>query len=65
MLVLAVLLSLVSLPLSAAYEWNNEITVNTHGMMWEYTEKYSGERSVVFKTFIDQEFGDNDGFVSA
>lgn len=57
--------SLLCIPSSAAYEWNNEISVQKEGIVWEYTEKYSDERSVIFKSFIDQEFGDSDGFVSA
>ncbi len=60
-----VLFSMLSFPASAAYEWNNEITLHTEGMIWEYTEKYSDNRSIIFKAFIDAEFGDNDGFVSA
>ncbi len=62
---LVVLFSMLSLPASAAYEWDNTIDIGTDGMVWEYTETYSGDRSVVFKTFIDMEFGDNDGFVSS
>ncbi len=53
------------LPASAAYEWDNNITIDTDRMTWEYTEKYSGERSIVFKKLIDMEFGDNNDFVSA
>ncbi|WP_342306344.1 hypothetical protein [Methanolobus sp. ZRKC5] len=65
LLLLIVLFSMLSLPASAAYEWDNTIDIGTDGMVWGYTETYSGDRSVVFKTFIDMEFGDNDGFVSS
>ena len=56
---------MLSIPASAAYEWDNNINVNADSMVWEYTETYSGDRSVIFKAFIDAEFGDNDRFVSA
>ena len=62
---LIILFSMLSLPASAAYDWDNAIDIGTDAMVWEYTETYSGERSVVFKTFIDTEFGNNDGFVSS
>lgn len=65
LLMIIMVFLLLSVPASAAYEWNNEITVGTDDMVWEYTEKYSGERSQIFKIFIDVEFGDNDDFVSA
>ncbi|WP_340819726.1 hypothetical protein [Methanolobus sp. WCC4] len=62
---LIIVFSMLSLPASADYEWSNEITVGTDDMVWEYMEKYSDDRSVIFKAFIDAEFGDNDDFVSA
>ncbi|SFM48465.1 hypothetical protein [Methanolobus profundi] len=65
LLMFIMLFSMLILPASAAYEWSNEITVGTDDMVWEYTEKYSDDRSVIFKSFIDVEFGDNDNFVSA
>ncbi|MDY0385843.1 MAG: hypothetical protein RBT65_01665 [Methanolobus sp.] len=65
LLLLIVLFSMLSTPASAAYEWDNTIDIGTDGMVWEYTETYSGDRSVIFKNFIDTEFGDNDGFVSS
>ncbi|WP_164997759.1 hypothetical protein [Methanolobus psychrotolerans] len=65
LLLFIVLFSMLSVPASAAYEWDNNINVKTDSMIWGYTEKYSGERSLIFKTFIDMEFGDHDGFVSA
>lgn len=65
LLLIIVLFSMLSLPASAAYDWDNTIDIGTDGMVWEYSETYSGDRSVIFKTFIDMEFGDNDGFVSS
>ncbi len=59
------LLSMLPFPASAAYEWDNNITVGEESMTWAYTERYSGDRSIVFKNFIDVEFGDNNSFVSA
>ncbi|WP_406660193.1 hypothetical protein V7O66_10090 [Methanolobus sp. ZRKC3] len=48
-----------------AYEWDNDIDVGPNSMSWKYTESYSGDHSVIFKTFIDSELGNGDGFVSA
>lgn len=53
------------IPVSAAYDWDNSININKDNMTWSYTEKYSGDRSVIFKKYIDVEFGNNDGFVGA
>lgn len=41
------------------------ITLEKDGMTWDYTETYSGNRSVIFKKYVDMEFGNKDGFVSA
>jgi hypothetical protein len=49
----------------AGYVWENNITVGEHGMMWDYTEVYDGSNAIFFKTHIDAELGNNDGFVSA
>ncbi len=53
------------IPADAAYSWANNITVSMEGMNWEYAEQYSGNRSVIMKSAIDSELGDNDGFVAA
>ncbi|AFV24116.1 hypothetical protein Mpsy_1910 [Methanolobus psychrophilus R15] len=34
-------------------------------MTWEYAEKYSGESSVIMRSVIDSEMGNNDGFIAA
>lgn len=49
----------------AGYVWENNITVLEYGMMWDYTEVYDGSNAIIFKTHIDAELGNNDGFVSA
>ncbi|WMW23936.1 hypothetical protein RE474_07440 [Methanolobus sediminis] len=53
------------IPASATYEWDNSINIQKDSMTWGYTEKYSGDRSIIFKKYVDMEFGDDDGFVSA
>jgi hypothetical protein len=64
-LALIVLLSVLVVPAGAAYGWDNSITLEKDGMTWDYTETYSGNRSVIFKKYVDMEFGNEDGFVSA
>ena len=59
------LFSLFVVPAYAAYDWNNDITIEKDSMTWNYTESYSGDRSVIFKKYVDMEFGNDDGFVSA
>ena len=34
-------------------------------MTWEYAEQYSGESSVIMRSVIDSEMGNNDGFIAA
>lgn|GEM_PF-1044055 len=64
-LILILFSTMTIIPADAAYSWANNITVNMEGMNWEYTEQYSGNRSVIMKSAIDSELGDNDGFVAA
>lgn len=45
--------------------WVNNITVGEHGMTWDYTESFSGNDSIMFRSYIDGGFGNNDGFVNA
>jgi hypothetical protein len=45
--------------------WVNNITVGEHGMIWDYTESFSGNDSIMFRAYIDSEFGNNDSFVNA
>lgn len=45
--------------------WINNITVGEHGMTWNYTESYSGNDAIMFRAYIDGEFGNNDSFVNA
>ena len=49
----------------AGHVWENNITVEEHGMVWDYNEEYDGSDSIFFKTHIDADLGNNDGFVSA
>ena len=50
---------------AAESQWVNNITVGEHGMTWDYNESFSGNDSIMFRAYIDREFGDNDGFVNA
>lgn len=50
---------------SAGYVWENNITVEEYGMVWDYNEEYNGSNAIFFKIHIDAELGNNDGFVSA
>jgi hypothetical protein len=45
--------------------WVNNITVGEYGMTWDYTESFSGNDSIMFRAYIDSEFGNNDSFVNA
>ncbi len=49
---------------AAESQWVNNITVDEHGMTWDYTESFSGIDSVMFRAYIDGEFGNNDSFVN-
>lgn len=59
------IMAFVVLPAAASYSWENNITVSMDSMTWEYLEQYSGPESVFFKSAIDSELGNNDGFVAA
>jgi hypothetical protein len=60
-----ILFSVLVIPASAAYDWDNSISIKKDSMTWAYTESYSGDRSIIFKKYVDIEFGNNDGFVAA
>jgi hypothetical protein len=60
-----ILFSVLVIPANAAYDWDNSITVKKDSMTWDYTESFSGDRSVIFKKYVDMEFGNDDGFVAA
>ncbi|MCX9025471.1 MAG: hypothetical protein OIN85_05175 [Candidatus Methanoperedens sp.] len=50
---------------AAETRWVNSITVGEHDMTWDYTESFSGNDSIMFRVYIDREFGNDDGFVNA
>jgi hypothetical protein len=50
---------------AAESQWVNSITVGEYGMTWDYTESFSGNDSIMFRAYIDSEFGNNDSFVNA
>jgi hypothetical protein len=50
---------------AAESQWVNNITVGEYNMTWDYTESFSGNDSIIFRAYIDSEFGNNDSFVNA
>jgi hypothetical protein len=50
---------------SAERQWINNITVNESNLTWGYTETFTGVDSVIYRTSIDSEFGNNDSFITA
>jgi hypothetical protein len=50
---------------AAETRWTNSITVGEHNMAWDYTESFSGDDAIMFRAYIDREFGNNDSFVNA
>ncbi len=50
---------------NAEQQWINNITVNEYNMTWGYTETYTGIDSVMFRTGIAFELGNNDSFITA
>ncbi|MDO9516880.1 MAG: hypothetical protein Q7J10_02415 [Methanosarcinaceae archaeon] len=62
---ITIALSFTVTPAFAGFNWENNITVDTHGMTWEYTEQYTEENFVFYKSYIDSDLGNDDGYVSA
>jgi hypothetical protein len=50
---------------AAESQWVNSITVGEYNMTWDYTESFSGNDAIMFRAYIDGEFGNNDSFVNA
>lgn len=50
---------------AAESQWVNSISVGEYSMTWDYTESFSGNDSMMFRAYIDGEFGNNDSFVNA
>lgn len=49
----------------AADMWTSNIAVNEYSMTWSYTETFTGNDSILFRTYIDEKLGDNDSFINA
>ncbi len=49
----------------AEQQWINNITVNEYNMTWGYTEIFTGFDSVMYRTGIASELGNNDNFITA
>ena len=62
----ALILALLTAGAAAAETpWVNSITVGEYNMTWNYTESFSGNDAIMFRAYIDGEFGNNDSFVNA
>ena len=66
-ILLATLLTpaLLADPCSAAFIPGNNITIERNGMTWDYDEKTTGDEAIFFRSIIDGEAGNNNGFVNA
>lgn len=66
-LLLATLLTpaLLADPCAAAFVPGNNITLEQNGMTWNYEEKTTDEDAFLFRSIIDGETGNKDGFVNA
>jgi hypothetical protein len=66
-LLLATLLSpaLLAEPCSAAFVPSNNITLERNEMTWDYDEKTTDDEAILFRSVIDGETGNGDGFVNA
>ncbi|VVB93587.1 Uncharacterised protein [uncultured archaeon] len=50
---------------NAADIWTNNITVSEYNMTWGYTETFTGNESILYRFYIDNELGNNDSFINA
>ena len=62
---MAVVIALSSTSAYAGFNWENNITVETYGMTWGYTEQYTEENFVFYKSYIDADLGNDDDYISA
>lgn len=60
-----VFIAMAANPGSAERLWANDITVGEYGMTWSYTETFTGIDSIAYRISVDEEFGNNDSFISA
>lgn len=52
-------------PCAASFVPGNNITIERNGMTWDYDEKTTGDEAILFRSVIDWEAGNNNGFVNA
>lgn len=62
---MVVAIVLLSTPAFAGFNWENNITVGNDGLAWGYTEQYTEDNFVFYKSYIDADLGNDDGYVSA
>ena len=62
---MAIVIALSSTSAYAGFNWENNITVETYGMTWGYTEQYTEENFVFYKSYIDADLGNDDDYISA
>ncbi|MDW7727879.1 MAG: hypothetical protein SCH70_12350 [Candidatus Methanoperedens sp.] len=49
----------------AQFQWDNNITVGEYGMSWSYSETLTGIDSITYRIGLDENIGNNDGFINA
>lgn len=49
----------------AGFQWVNNITVGEYGMSWSYNETFTGADSIAYRVGLDENIGNNDGFINA
>ncbi|AKB80391.1 hypothetical protein MSHOH_3908 [Methanosarcina horonobensis HB-1 = JCM 15518] len=57
--------ALLAEPCAAAFIPGNNVTLERDGMTWNYDEKITDNEAVFFRSLIDGETGNNNGFVNA
>lgn len=60
-----VLITLTAGTGAAERVWVNSIAVGEYDITWSYTETFSGADSAAYRMSIDEEFGDNDSFITS
>ena len=60
-----VIIALTANIAGAQFQWVNNITVEEDSMVWSYSEKFTGIDSILYRTGIDENIGNNDSFINA
>jgi hypothetical protein len=57
--------ALLAEPCAAAFVPGNNVTLERNGMTWDYDEKTTDNDAIIFRSIIDGEAGDKNGFVNS